>query len=199
MGIPIPGKMVFILRQGPASGTNVFKYFRMVELLFPTFAALPWLILYYYGWQLKCPCLSSLIPSIGVIFQTMPTLSIINTLRPRQNGRHFTDDISTCIFVNKSVWNLIKISLRFFAKGPINNMKALVQIKAWRRPGDKPLSEPMLVSLLTHKCITRPERVNPGVVASCLKVSLMITHPQNKVSTSQCFIMQNYTSIWLIS
>ena len=31
---------------------------------------------------------------------------------------------------------------------------------AWRRPGDKPLSGPMMVSLLTHICITRPQRVN---------------------------------------
>ena len=28
---------------------------------------------------------------------------------------------------------------------------------AWRRPGDKPLSEPMLISLLTHICVTRPQ------------------------------------------
>ena len=26
---------------------------------------------------------------------------------------------------------------------------------AWRRPGDKPLSEPLMFSLLTHKCVTR--------------------------------------------
>ena len=31
---------------------------------------------------------------------------------------------------------------------------------AWRRPGDKPLSEPMMVSLVTHICVTRPQRVN---------------------------------------
>ena len=30
---------------------------------------------------------------------------------------------------------------------------------AWRRPGDKPLSEPMVGSLLTHKCVTRPQWV----------------------------------------
>ena len=41
----------------------------------------------------------------------------------------------------------IKISLKFVSKGPINNIAALVQMQgmAWRRPGDKPLSEPMLV------------------------------------------------------
>ena len=42
------------------------------------------------------------------------------------------------------------ISLRFVPKGLINNIPALVQIMAWHRPGDKPLSEPMMVNLLTH-------------------------------------------------
>ena len=31
---------------------------------------------------------------------------------------------------------------------------------AWRRPGDKPLSEPMIVSVLTQICVTRPQWVN---------------------------------------
>ena len=40
----------------------------------------------------------------------------------------------------------IEISLKFVPKGPINNIPALVQIMAWRRSGDKPLSEPMMAS-----------------------------------------------------
>ena len=44
----------------------------------------------------------------------------------------------------------INISLKFVPKGPINNIPALVQIMAGRHLGDKPLSESMLVSLLTH-------------------------------------------------
>ena len=32
-------------------------------------------------------------------------------------------------------------------------------IMAWCRPGDKPLSEPMMVSLTTHICVTRPQWV----------------------------------------
>ena len=39
---------------------------------------------------------------------------------------------------------LIRISLKFTPKDSINNIPALVQIMAWRRSGDKPLSEPML-------------------------------------------------------
>ena len=85
--------------------------------------------------------------------------SPINTLRPRQNGRHFADDTFNRIFVNVNVRMSIKFSLKFVPKDPINNIPSLVQIMAWRRPGDKPLSEPVMVSLLTHICVTRPQWV----------------------------------------
>ena len=81
----------------------------------------------------------------------------INTLRPRRNGWHFAEDIFKCIFLNENTSILIDISLKFVPEGRINNMLALVQIMAWRRLGDKPLSEPMMVSLLTHICVTRPQ------------------------------------------
>ena len=84
----------------------------------------------------------------------------LNTLRPRRNEQHFADDIFKRIFFNENVWISIKISLKFVPKGPINNIPALVQIMAWRRSGDKPLSEPMMVSLPTHICVTRPQWVN---------------------------------------
>ena len=54
----------------------------------------------------------------------------------------------------------IEISLKFVPGGQINNIPALVQIMAWRRPGNKPLSEAMMVSLLTHICVTRQHWVN---------------------------------------
>ena len=83
----------------------------------------------------------------------------LNTLRPRQNGRHFADYTFKRIFVNENVRISIEISLKFVPRGPINNIPALVQIMAWCRPGDKPLSEPVMVSLLTHICVTRPQWV----------------------------------------
>ena len=83
-----------------------------------------------------------------------------NTLRPRQNGHRFADNTFKRIFLNENVRILIQISLNFVSKGPINNNPALVQIMAWRRSGDKLLSEPMMVSLLTHICINRPQWVN---------------------------------------
>ena len=87
------------------------------------------------------------------------SLTLITTLRPRRNEQHFADDIFKHIFFNENVWISIKISLKFVPKGPINNIPALVQIMALRRPGDKPLSEQMMVSLPTHICVIRPQWV----------------------------------------
>ena len=72
---------------------------------------------------------------------------LFNTLGPEKNGRHSPDDIFECIFLNEHVWISFKISLNFVPKGSVNNNPALVWIMAWRRPGDKPLSEPIMVSL----------------------------------------------------
>ena len=69
----------------------------------------------------------------------------VNTLRPRQDGHHFPDDILKWIFINENLWISLKISLKFVRKVRINNIPTLVQIMAWRRPGDKPLSDPMMV------------------------------------------------------
>ena len=74
-----------------------------------------------------------------------------NTLRPRQNGRPLADDTFKRIFLKENVRISIKTSLKFAPKGPIDNVRALVQIMAWRRPGDKPLSEAMLVNLLMRR------------------------------------------------
>ena len=72
------------------------------------------------------------------------------TLRPVQNGRHFADDTFKRIFLNQNVRNSIKISPKFVPKGRIRNIPSLDQIKAWCRLGNKPLSEPMTLRLLTH-------------------------------------------------
>ena len=84
----------------------------------------------------------------------------VNTLRPRQDGHPFPDDIFKRIFLNENVWILIIISMKLVPKVRINNNPALVQIMAWRWLGDKPLSESMVVSFLTQICVTRPQWVN---------------------------------------
>ena len=106
----------------------------------------------------------------SIIRKTFPWCDVscrvlFNTLRPRQNGRYFPDDIFKCIFFNENVWIPIQISLTFVPKGPINNIPALVRIMAWRRPGNNPLFGPMVARLPTHICVTRPQWVNPMFIS----------------------------------
>ena len=123
-----------------------------------------WMYVCMYIWSPQNKfLLKSTIPMF-ILYQRIPADSLVlyitrllkarfwlfNTLRPRQNGRHFADDIFKYIFLNENLWIPIKISLKFVPKGRMNNIPALVQIMAWRLPGDKPLFEPMMVSLPTH-------------------------------------------------
>ena len=106
----------------------------------------------YQQWRIWMSYISDLVQDPFNLF--------VNTLRSRQDGRHSADDIFKWIFLNESVWISINFSLEFVPKGQINHIPALVQIMACRRPGDKPLSEPMMASLLTHIYVTRPQWVN---------------------------------------
>ena len=62
------------------------------------------------------------------------------------------DDIFKCIFVNENDDIPIQISLKLVPRSPIDNKTVLVQVMAWRRTGDKPLSEPMLTHF-TDACM----------------------------------------------
>ena len=86
---------------------------------------------------------------------------LLNTSRPRQNWCRFADNIFKCIFLNENVLILHDISLKFVPNIQINNISALVQIMAWLWPGDKPLSEPITVRLLTHICSNKPQWIKP--------------------------------------
>ena len=92
----------------------------------------------------------------------------------RQNGWHFPDNIFKCIFFTKNVSILLKISLKFVPNVQINNISTLVQMMAWRQPGNKPLSEPMMVSLLTFICVTRPQWVKAN--SACMGTTMTWQH-----------------------
>ena len=87
----------------------------------------------------------------------------VNTLWPRQDKMA---PISQTTFSNAFSWlKMYKFQLRFhwslFPRVKFTIFHpALVQIMAWHRPGDKPLSEPMMIILLTHICVTQPQWVN---------------------------------------
>ena len=65
------------------------------------------------------------------------------------------DDKLKCIFLNETDEITIQISLKFVPSSPVDNKPALLQVMAWRRRSDKPLSEPMLtqftVAFMRHK------------------------------------------------
>ena len=102
----------------------------------------------HFLWVRKVWCKFLMTFFYGIPIDVMS--SCLDTFRPRQNGRYFPDDISKCIFLNGNVCISIKISMKFVSEGPINHITALVKIMArWRRD-NKPLSEPVLVRLLTY-------------------------------------------------
>ena len=101
------------------------------------------------------------------VFQIFTDLWCHPQLGPTRWLTHWGQDklaaifgIFNYIFLNENAWILNKISLKFVPMGQINNIPALVQIMACRRPGDKLLSEPMMISLLTLICIIQPQWVN---------------------------------------
>ena len=53
-------------------------------------------------------------------------VSVSKLIFPGQNGRNFADNIFRCFFVNEMICILIKISLTFVPKAPIDNNQALV-------------------------------------------------------------------------
>ena len=87
----------------------------------------------------------------------------LNTLRPRQNCRHFADDIFKCIFLNENVLISLKVQLKFVPNVRINNNPALIQIMDWHRPGDNPLSESMVVSTEVFNHVNRHDSKAGGL------------------------------------
>ena len=89
------------------------------------------------------------------VSSSMWTVSVMNRLQhyffPWLTHLHLdkmaailADDILKCIFLNEKFCILVRNSLKFVPKGPIDNKWALVQIMAWRRTGDKPIPGPMM-------------------------------------------------------
>ena len=99
---------------------------------------------------------------------------VVDALRPRQNDRYFAENIFKCIFLIENVWISIKMSLKPVPWGQINNIPSLVQIMAWCRAGDMRLSEPMMVSLLTHICVTRPQWVKTLLLLLLVVVAVVV-------------------------
>ena len=60
----------------------------------------------------------------------MGNIGSVDTLRQRQNGRHFADHNFKCIFFNETICISFNVSLKFVSCGLIDNIPALVQVMA---------------------------------------------------------------------
>ena len=76
-------------------------------------------------------------------------------------GRDKMADIFQTAFPNAFSWmKMYKFQLRFhWSLFPKVQLTIFQHIPAWRHPGNKPLSKPMMASLLTNICITWPQWV----------------------------------------
>ena len=71
------------------------------------------------------------------------------------------DEIFKCISLKDNQDNYILIPQKIVHNGSVSNKTALLGIVTWRRISNNLLiSEPMMLSLLTHICVTRPRWVN---------------------------------------
>ena len=114
-----------------------------------------WRLVCLVLWLWTCQFLTNKSKTIGSLelwycYIGIPMLHLNNTLRPRQSGRQFPDDIFKCFF-------FLEFRLEFYW-----SLLLRVQLPLFHhcRLGNKPSSEPMMVRLPTHICITRPQRDN---------------------------------------
>ena len=64
--------------------------------------------------------------------------TLINSLTPEQNGRHFAGGISNACFVNKKIRTSTNILLEYIPDGIIGKKSVLNELMARRLAGDKP-------------------------------------------------------------
>ena len=65
--------------------------------------------------------------------------TLINSLTPEQNGRHFAGCISNAFFANKNLCTSTNILIKYIPDGKIGKKSALNELMAWCLTGDKPL------------------------------------------------------------
>ena len=88
--------------------------------------------------------------------------------------------ILKCIFLNENVWISITIWLKFVPRGAM----------ACHQPGNKPLFEPMMVSLLMHKCVIWPQCIYQASTRNHYMWSLRL-FPMTKIANIFMFLLKH--------
>ena len=99
-----------------------------------------------------------------------------------ENGHHFAEDMFRCIFMNEKFSILIKISIKFVPKRPIDNNTALAKIMAWHQIGDKPLSVPVLTRFHWRIYVLLGENESNGLASCGCHIELVIFKVISRIS-----------------
>ena len=86
----------------------------------------------------------------------------------------------------------LRFHLSFVPTFRFNNIPLRVQMMALRRLSDKPLSEPVMVSLLSHMCVTRPQWVTKNRGYTFLRVEAF--HVFRMLRGQPCLSQEN--TVW---
>ena len=114
---------------------------------------------------------------------------LINTLRLRQKGWHFSDIFKFIFFSDTCI--LIQISLKVIPKCSINNIPVLVEIMAWRWWDDKPLLYPPKYEVVGGYIGFTPS-VRPSVCPS--------VHPASRVrSVAPTVLVGSISYLYILS
>ena len=116
--------------------SNVYSMNHPYEFHFDTYVMVVWM------WWI-----SSNLSGMDNVSMALFSKTVYELLTPW--GREKMAAVFQTTFSNAFSWMKIYIPLKFVPKGSMTNIPALVQIMAWCRAGDKPLSEPMLVVCFT--------------------------------------------------
>ena len=107
----------------------------------------------------------------------------INTLRLRQNGRHFANDLFKRIFVNEKVRIFVQISLKFILECPINNNQHWFRWWLGAKKATSHYLNQWWSSLLMHIWVTRPQWVKSPDTTSCGMINFNIYNTCNNKKT----------------
>ena len=93
----------------------------------------------------------------------------------------------------------ITTSLKFAPKGPINNIPALVQVMAFRRSGDKPVSESIMFRLLTRICVIQRRRLKLSIGEYIIPIFSLVKRIRKHKTTTTFEIVCSRVSIHFLN
>ena len=123
-----------------------------------------------------------------------------NTLRPTQNGHHFTDDTFKLIFLNNVYYVFIKISLKYFPGVVLSICQHWFRWWLGTQRATSHYLNQYWPNLLTHICFTRPQWVKSLSPGQNWMVAILHTIFSDEFSSTKMneFPWKFHWSLWII-